>query len=178
MSFLDKLKQSAVSATVAASNVANTAVKQTKTAAAIGKLKLNIAQEEDKMKKAYTELGRLYYRDYETKAEPELEEYLPWIQRVSDAKVAIEDLSAQVELVKAGAQSQEADEAVEDTEDTSIYVDFGETEPVVVCVQEPQTEEVPQPEETNAAPEEPVVEPQEEPGPTIGTLYVDISGQE
>lgn len=178
MSFLDKLKKTAASASVAATNAANTAVKQTKTAAAIGKLKLNMAQEEDKMKKAYTELGRLYYRDYETKAEPELEEYLPWIQRVSDAKAAIEDLAAQVELVKAGVQSQEAAEVVEEAEDTSIYVDFGETEPVVVCVQEPQAEEAPQTEEAPAAPEEEVVEPQEEPGPTIGTLYVDISGQE
>lgn len=178
MSFLDKLKKTAASASVAATNAANVAVKQTKTAAAIGKLKLNIAQEEDKMKKAYTELGRLYYRDHEANAEPELEEYLPWIQRVADAKEAVEALNAQVEAVK--AENAKADEPAEEEEDTSIYVDFAQVQ------EEPQEAPVEESVEDPQVPAEPVEEPQEaphvsteeEPAPTIGTLYVDISGQE
>lgn len=174
MSFLDKLKQTATSATVAATNVANTAVKQTKTAAAIGKLKLNIAQEEDKMKKAYTELGRLYYRDYENQSEVEIEEYLPWIQRVSDAKVAIEGYNAQVEEVRRNAHQWE-DVQAEEVEDTSIYVDFSEAEPVCVTLEtetvEPESQEEPEVPQIQESPEE-------ENTPTVGTLYVDISGQE
>lgn len=176
MSFLDKLKKTAASATVAATNAANTAVKQTKTAATIGKLKLNMAQEEDKMKKAYTELGRLYYRDHENDAQPELEEYLPWIQRVSDAKAAIAELSQQVEAVKAENQTVEVVDVTEpeEAEDTSIYVDFAEVEePVEVSV---DVAEAPM-DETEAT-EEAATPEMEEPAPTIGTLYVDISNQD
>lgn len=176
MSILDKLKKTAASASVAATNAANVAVKQTKTAAAIGKLKLNIAQEEDKMKKAYTELGRLYYRDYETKAEPEFEEYLPWIQRVTDAKEAVELLNAQVAAVK--ADNAQEKEPTDEAEDTSIYVDFAEGVVEAASVEEPVAEPEVTPEEPHGLEESPVISTEDEPAPTIGTLYVDISGQE
>lgn len=182
MSFLDKLKQTAAAATVAASNAAEVAVKQTKTAAAIGKVKLAIAGEEDKLKKAYTELGRLFYRDHEAQAEAEMEEYQPWIDKCNDAKDAIARLSEELETLKAESAKKEEPEAVEEVaaetaeepaEDTSIYVDFAEA-PVEEAAAEPEApvEEVPA--------EEPASEeaPEEEPAPTIGTLYVDITGQE
>lgn len=165
MSFFDKLKQTAATATAAASNAANVAVKQTKTAAAIGKVKLAIAGEQDKMKKAYTELGRIYFRDYETQAEAELEEYLPWLDKCTEAKEKIAALNEELAALKAEAAKKAepiVEESVaEDEEDTSIYVDFAEAEPVVEIVEE----EVPE-------------IPAEEPAPTVGTLYVDISGQE
>ena len=132
MSFLDKLKQTAAAASVAATNAAEVAVKQTKTAAAIGKVKLAIAGEEDKLKKAYTELGRLYYRDHETQAEAEIEEYQPWIDKATDAKDAIQRLNQELEALKAENAKKDEPEVVEVTEepaeDTSIYVDFAEEE--------------------------------------------------
>ena len=178
MSFLDKLKQTAAAASVAATNAAEVAVKQTKTAAAIGKVKLAIVSEEDKLKKAYTELGRLYYRDHEAQAEAEMEEYLPWIEKAGEAKAEIARLNAELETLKAENTKKEApvEEAAEE-EDTSIYVDFAEPEPVEIVVEEPAAEEEAPVEEAPA--EEPAPEvPAEENAPTIGTLYVDISGQE
>ena len=70
MSFFDKFKKRAGSVADAASGVAQNAVKQTKTLASVGRIKIAITTEEDKMKKAYTELGRLFFRDHEAQTEP------------------------------------------------------------------------------------------------------------
>ena len=78
MSFLDTLKKTAGAAAQVAAVTADTAVNKTKTMASIGRVKLAISSEEDKLKKAYTELGRLFYRDYEAQAEADMAEYLPW----------------------------------------------------------------------------------------------------
>lgn len=183
MSFLDKLKQAASTASVAATNAAEVAVKQTKTAAAVGKVKLAIAGEEDKLKKAYTELGRLFYRDYEAQAEAEMEEYQPWIDKAADAKDAIARLTAELETIKAeNAKKEVPGEVVEEpAEDTSIYVDFDEAEPAPVVETEAPAEESAAEEKDpveETAESASVEEPVEEPTPTVGTLYVDISGQE
>ena len=57
MSFLDTLKKTAGAAAQVAAVTADTAVNKTKTMASIGRVKLAISSEEDKLKKAYTELG-------------------------------------------------------------------------------------------------------------------------
>lgn len=111
MSFLDKLKETAGVAAQAASSVANTAVSKTKTMAAAGRVKLAISQEEDKLKKAYTELGRLYYRDYTAGTEADQQEYLPWCSRAEEAKAEIQRLTEELEAIKAADAVKEPEEA-------------------------------------------------------------------
>ena len=72
MSFLDKLKKTAGIAVQVTASAADTAVSKTRTVASIGRVKLAISSEEDKLKKAYTELGRLFYRDYQAQAEADM----------------------------------------------------------------------------------------------------------
>ena len=104
MSLFDKIKETAFQvaavaadtaekAAAAGKSAADTAVKQTKTAASMGKVKLAIASEEDKLKKAYTELGRLFFRDYQAQAEAEMEEYQPWCDRCAEAVAQIAALN-------------------------------------------------------------------------------------
>ena len=98
---------------------AQTAVKKTKQMAAIAKANLSIRTEEEKIKKAQIELGKLYYKDYIVGEEPDPAEYNPWCEKISESKIAIEDLKIAIEdLRNAGAKDDADDDVVvEITED-------------------------------------------------------------
>lgn len=154
MSLLDKIKYHAGAAAQVAGSAAQTAVQQGKTLASTGRVKLSIAAEEDKLKKAYVELGRLYYRDYEAGNEPASEEYRPWCDKAADAKAQIELLNQELDKIRAEQQEPET-------------------------IQEPKLEV-----DLTSQPEEGAEEPEEKPGPeetvepTVGTLYVDVTNSE
>ena len=99
MSFFDTIRQQA-------SGVANNAVKQTKAVASVGRIKLAVASEEDKMKKAYTELGRLFFRDYEAQTEIVMDDYQIWCDKISDAKEQIARLNEEMEKIRAGIEPE------------------------------------------------------------------------
>ena len=159
MSFFDKFKKQAGSVAGAASGVAQNAVKQTKTLASVGRIKIAISTEEDKMKKAYTELGRLFYRDHEAQTEAVMEEYLPWIDKISDAKAQIARLNDEIVKVRA-----EAEEAAPDAADETAEAADAVLEDAADVVEEAAEEVAETVEEAaQTIPEE----------PTVGTLYVD-----
>ena len=166
MSFLDKIKERASVVRGAAGGVAQNAVKQTKTLAAVGKTKVAIASEEDKAKKAYTELGRLYYRDYAAGVEAVMEEYQPWIDQIADANAQIERLNEELAAAKAPAEDpnpvEEAEEAVEAVEEAVEEAAEAEEEVVVEFV-----------EDALEAAEESVTEE-----PPVDTLYIDVTNTE
>lgn len=83
-----------------AAEAAQTAAKKTKKLAEIAKANLSIYSEEDKVKKAYAELGKLYYRDYTVGEELDEAEYLPWCQKIDESKQAIADLRDYIEILK------------------------------------------------------------------------------
>ena len=190
MSIFDTLRKTAEAAAQTASVVAGSAVKQTKTMASIGRLKLAITTEEDKLKKAYTELGRLYYRDYTAQAEANMEEYLPWCEKAEAAKKEIYKLSVELaEIKNASAEPEDPEVEIEYVveDDSAIFADLEEA-PVEVAPEMPVAEAPAQ-----AAPTvetKPAEAPAEETAPeasvipetpvegTVGTLYVDITGQE
>ena len=95
-----------------ASEAAQTAAKKTKKLAEIAKANLSIYSEEDKIKKAYSELGKLYYRDYVVGEELDEAEYLPWCQKIDESKQTIADLRDYIEILK--TERVVYDEAVED----------------------------------------------------------------
>ena len=85
-----------------AAEIATSAAKKTKQLAEISKANIAIYSLEDKIKKAEIELGKLYYRDYAVEEEHDMAEYLPWCQKIDDAKRTIADLRDRIESLKSG----------------------------------------------------------------------------
>ncbi|MBP3313186.1 MAG: serine proteinase [Oscillospiraceae bacterium] len=102
----DELKDKAV-------DVAQSAAQKTKELAAIAKAKLSIVAEEDKIRKAQIELGKLYYRDYVLSEEMDSAEYLPWCDKITESKAVIEDLQDMIDDIKNGTCCVEEEEETE-----------------------------------------------------------------
>lgn len=80
---------------------AQAAARVTRSAASVTKSNINILTEQEKQKKAYLELGKLYYRDFITGEEPDDAEYLPLCDAITEAAKSIEALRADVEEARA-----------------------------------------------------------------------------
>ncbi len=208
MSFLDTLKKTAGIAAQVTASAADTAVSKTRTMASIGRVKLAISSEEDKLKKAYTELGRLFYRDYQAQAEADMTEYQPWCDRAADAREQIQRLTQELETLKAegkdtakDAPKAQEEEKPEEIEDTSIFADMDDEPEVEIEVkieskpeEQPEKADAPETapetaEEPEAAPETETTEPAEAPAEQapvvpeinpdiVGTFYIDTSNQD
>ena len=97
-----------------ASEAAQLAARKTKKLAEMAKANLSIYAEEDKIKKAQLELGKLYYRDYVLGEDQDEAEYLPWCQKIDESKQTIADMRDYLEELKAeGVEMDEEDDAVE-----------------------------------------------------------------
>ena len=120
-----------------ASDMAQTASAAAKKAALVTKTNLEILSQTDKRKKAYLELGKLYYRDFITGEEPDDAEYLPLCDAITEATKSIDELKSVLEKGSVPAPAEE-EEAVEETEKTAE-----ETEEIPV----PEFEVVDEPEE-------------------------------
>jgi len=124
-----------------AAEAAQSAAKKTKKLAEIAKANVSIYSEEDKIKKAQQELGKLYYRDYVVGEDMDEAEYLPWCQQIDEAKQTIADLRDYIDDLKAEHVEMpvdddvteedfadlDAEEAVEETAEEAPVID------VVVC---------------------------------------------
>ena len=205
MSFLDTLKKTAGMAAQVTASAADTAVSKSRTMASIGRVKLAISSEEDKLKKAYTELGRLFYRDYQAQAEADMTEYQPWCDRAADAREQIQRLTQELEMLKAEGKDPVKDEPKteeakpEEVEDPSIFADLDdepeveieikveskpEEQPEEVAETAPEAEEAPEegpkpaePASTEAPAEQATVVPESNPD-IVGTFYIDTSNQD
>lgn len=200
MSFLDTLKKTAGIAAQVTASAADTAVSKTRTMASIGRVKLAISSEEDKLKKAYTELGRLFYRDYQAQAEADMTEYQPWCDRAADAREQIQRLTKELETLKAegkdtvkdtvkDAPKAQEEAKPEEVEDTSIFADMDdepEEQPKETDAPEtvPETAEEPEAatetettESVEAPAEQAPVVPEVNPD-IVGTFYIDTSNQD
>ena len=112
---------------------AQTAAAKAKELAAVAKANISIYAEEDKVKKAEIELGKLYYRDYAVGEELDTAEYLPWCQKIDESKKAIAEL-------KDFIASLREDEAPDDFE---IVVADEPKADETPAVEAPKTEEAP-----------------------------------
>lgn len=63
--------------------------------------RVRILQERDRIRRLYTRLGKVYYKDYITDEEPDEAEYLPLCSSISAAYRRINDLKASIEEAKA-----------------------------------------------------------------------------
>ena len=112
---------------------AQTAAAKAKELAAIAKANISIYAEEDKVKKAEIELGKLYYRDYAVGEELDTAEYLPWCQKIDESKKTIAELKDFIAALR-------EDEAPAETEAAPADDDFE----IVVADEAPKTEEAPE----------------------------------
>ena len=116
-----------------ATEAAQYAAKKTKKLAEIAKANLSIYAEEDKIKKAQLELGKLYYRDYVLGEEQDEAEYLPWCKRIDESKQTIADMRDYIDELKHGRVDM-------DTEDVEVVP---EEVPAEAPAEEAPTEEAP-----------------------------------
>ena len=97
-------------------SAAQTAAQKAKVLAAIAKANVTIYAEEDKIKKAELQLGKLYYRNYAVGEEMDSAEYLPWCDKISESKKLIAELKDSIDDMKAEmAGNAEAEEAAGET---------------------------------------------------------------
>ena len=129
MGFLDNAKEKAV-------DLAQAGVEQSKRLAEIAKLKISNMGEEDTIKKAYIELGRLYYAEKGTAPEGG---YAAACERITAARAAIEANNERIaELRKAEEEDPSVPE--EDIVAQPAAQEEAEAEPA----QEPQEEDQPE----------------------------------
>lgn len=91
MSFFHNLKERAA-------DLAQSGVAKSKELAEIGKLKLDNAAEEDAIKKAYIEIGKLYYAERGMTPEPA---YAALCEKITASKAVIEANNARAEEIRA-----------------------------------------------------------------------------
>ena len=124
---------------------AQTAAAKAKELAAVAKANISIYAEEDKVKKAEIELGKLYYRDYAVGEELDTAEYLPWCQKIDESKKAIAELKDFIASLREEEEPAEAEtEAAPTDDDFEIVV--ADDEPKAdkaPAVEAPKTEEAP-----------------------------------
>jgi len=106
MAFLDDLKEKAL-------DLAQTGVAKSRQLAEIAKLNIANTGEEDTIKKAYIEIGKLYYA--ERGAAPEAA-YVALCEKITAAKVNIEENKNRIAELKSEAECTIADDCVVETD--------------------------------------------------------------
>ena len=97
MSLFDTLKERAT-------DLAQSGVAKSKKLAEIGKLKLDNAAEEDSIKKAYIEIGKLYYAERGLTPEPA---YAALCEKITASKAVIEANNARADEIRAASNIEE-----------------------------------------------------------------------
>ena len=137
-----------------AMGAAQTATQKAKVLAAVAKANVSIYAEEDKIRKAEAQLGKLYYRDYAVGEEMDTAEYLPWCQKIDESKKLIAELKDYIDDVKASDAEPAAQPAAEeaDFEDAAPAEEKAADEAPCACDETPCCCEAAK-EEAPAAPE-------------------------
>lgn len=119
-------------------DVAQSAKRTAVLLATISQKKLLIAREQEKIRRNYTRIGKVYYKDYVTDEEPDDAEYAPICNAISDSFRRIntlkEELSDAKDAYRADKEDEELSRGV-----VILPVDEPEKEPEVVV----KTEEAP-----------------------------------
>ena len=123
---------------------AQTSAAKAKELAAVAKANIAIYAEEDKVKKAEIELGKLYYRDYAVGEELDSAEYLPWCQKIDESKKAIAELKDFIASLREEEEPAEAEtEAAPTDDDFEIIVADKPKADETPAVEAPKAEEAP-----------------------------------
>lgn len=149
MDILNDLKERAVDLAQAGAELAQAGVAKSKQLAEIGRLNVNNASEEAAIRKAYTEIGKLYYA--ERGMSPDVA-YQALCEKITASKVTIEENKARI------AELKEAS-GVTDEDFSPVETDVPPEEPVSCgCCCDAPAEEAPVETEETHAEETPVEE--------------------
>ena len=121
---VEALKDKAVDAAQAAARAA-------KLVAILSQKKLLIAREQERIRRNYTRLGRIYYKDYVTDEEPDEAEYKPLCEAISNSFRYINDLKDDIADAKEEYSAAKQQAKAAQTEDVEIvpYLPEGEEKP-------------------------------------------------
>ena len=121
-----------------ASDAAQSAAKTARYIALVSKKRVEIAREQERIRRLYAKLGKVYYKDYVTDEEPDDAEYAPICNAISDSFRRIntlkEELSDAKDAYRADKEDEELSRGV-----VILPADEPEKEPEVVV----KTEEAP-----------------------------------
>ena len=92
-----------------AQNIAGTAMDAARYMAYISKCRLEILAEQERIRRLYTRLGKVYYKDYVTDEEPDEAEYKPLCEKISAAYRRINKLREKMEDAKAAYRGEDFD---------------------------------------------------------------------
>ena len=107
MANMDHFKEKASEAAVSAAKVA-------KYVAFVSKKRLAIVSEQDKIRRAYAKLGKVYYKDYVTDEEPDEAEYKPLCDAITASFSRINDIKEELAAAKAEYNGEAAEEEPEE----------------------------------------------------------------
>lgn len=126
MATMDNLKDNAAAA-------AQSAAKAAKYVAFISKKRLVILNEQEKIRRNYTKLGKTYYKDRVTDEEPDDAEYKPLCDEISASYRLINELRGEIAAARAAyngekAMQDEEEEEAEPMEEPVTKEDFEDME--------------------------------------------------
>ena len=124
-----------------ARELADTGVAKAKELTEIGKLKVNNSTEQEAVRKAYSELGKLYFAERGSAPEPA---YADACQRITDSLARIAYNNERIADIKAAGHL--TDEEVEEvpTEESACCCETKEEDGPACCCDQPQDEDKPQ----------------------------------
>lgn len=93
-----------------AGDAAQSAAKAAKYVALVSKKRLEILAEQDKIRRNYARLGKVYYKDYVTDEEPDEAEYQPICELITESFRRINRLKAQMEDARAAYRGETGEE--------------------------------------------------------------------
>lgn len=103
-----------------ATDAAQSAAKAAKYVALISKKRLAILNEQKKIRRNYTKLGKVYYKDYVTDEEPDDAEYNPICESISDSFRRINELREEIAAAKEEYGAGKTAEPAQDDEEFDI----------------------------------------------------------
>lgn len=113
----------------AAADAVQSATQAAVTMAHIAKYKMQILAEQEKIRKAYQTLGKVYYKDYITDEEPDEAEYKPACEKISECFRRINRLRDAIAKERKEAE-EKGEPVVDDEPDDALLCDAdAEAEP-------------------------------------------------
>lgn len=103
-----------------ANEAAQNAAKTAKYVAFVSKKRLAILSEQEKIRRAYTKLGKIYYKDYVTDEEPDEAEYKPLCDAITASFSRINDMKEEIAAAKAEYNGEDVDVDSEAEDDVVI----------------------------------------------------------
>lgn len=113
MATMDNMKEKANSAVQSAAKTARYVTQ-------VSKKRMEILSEQEKIRRNYTKLGKVYYKDFVTDEEPDDAEYQPLCDAITASYCRINELREEMAAAKAAYNGKETPKTEEEEEEYDI----------------------------------------------------------